>query len=67
MNEFAGATFLCPANVTNGCLQTGEQVMQLYNVQNVVVWQWCLVLLLMFFGYRILCLIGIVFFQKEER
>jgi hypothetical protein len=71
VNEFAGATFVCPtvngSNVTAGCLQDGEQILRLYSVENVVVWQWCLVLFGMFVCYRVLCLIGIVWFQKEQR
>ena len=67
VNEFAGANFTCAANSTGPCIETGDQVLQVYGVADVVVWEWALVLIGMTIGYYILTFCVIKFLHKEKR
>ncbi len=66
VNEFAGANFTCTANITR-CFSTGEQVLSRYGMQNVVVWKWCLVLIGMVIGYRVLSFLALWKLNSEKR
>lgn len=67
VNEFAGETFTCSTNSSMSCIETGEQVLQMNGVSNVVIWQWVLVLVGMIFGYHFLTLMVIKYLHKEKR
>lgn len=67
VNEFRGEVFSCPNGTSTGCLNTGEAVLQAFNMQNIDIWRWCLVLLGMLVGYRILTFLALRYLQKEKR
>lgn len=69
VNEFYGATFVCGDVPVQVCITTGEQVLASRGIyyDPSIIWQWCLVLLGMMLGYRILAYCVVRFLQKEKR
>jgi len=67
VNEFAGASFVCDLNSNATCTETGEQVLEFYQVADVVVWEWALVLIGMTIGYHLLTFLVIKYLHKEKR
>ena len=67
VNEFSGASFVCMPNSNSTCMESGEQILEFYQVSDVVVWEWALVLIGMTIGYHILTFLVIKYFHKEKR
>lgn len=69
VNEFSGATFVCGNVPPQACITTGEQVLKARGIfyDGSIIWRWCLVLLGMMAGYRILSYLIVKFLHKEKR
>ena len=67
VNEYSGQNFSACSDEDNNCFDSGEEVLEYYEIDDVEKWSFLLYNALFYVGFSILTYLGLVFIRYEKR